>query len=69
MKYKRQLVSSMLALTMMVGVNTSFAADVTATATKTHQVKNQLKMKDNTNEKVKMTSTEKKGHKKAKKVT
>jgi hypothetical protein len=46
MKYKRQLVGSVLAFTMMVGVSSAFAADAVATSTKMHHVKNQIKMKD-----------------------
>lgn len=46
MKYKRQLVGSVLAFTMMVGISSAFAADAVATGTKMHHVKNQIKMKD-----------------------
>lgn len=48
MKYKRQLMGSMLALTIIVSGSTVFAADVhTATTTKTHLFRNQVKMKSN----------------------
>lgn len=46
MKYKRQLVSSMLAFTMIAGISSAFAADIASTSTKVDQVKNQIKMKD-----------------------
>jgi hypothetical protein len=48
MKYKRQLMGSMLALTIIVSGSTVFAADVhVATATKAHLFRNQVKMKSN----------------------
>jgi hypothetical protein len=48
MKYKRQLMGSMLALTIIVSGSTVFAADVhTATTTKAHLFRNQVKMKSN----------------------
>jgi hypothetical protein len=48
MKYKRQLMGSMLALTIIVSGSTVFAADThAATTTKTHLFRNQVKMKSN----------------------
>lgn len=48
MKYKRQLMGSMLALTIIVSGSTVFAADThPGTTTKAHLFKNQVKMKSN----------------------
>ncbi len=48
MKYKRHLMGSMLALTIIVSGSSAFAADTyTATSTKSHMFRNQVKMKSN----------------------
>jgi hypothetical protein len=46
MKYKRHLMGSILAFTIMVGGSSVFAADVNIeSSTKLHQIKNQVHMK------------------------
>lgn len=51
MKYKRQLMSGMIAFTIIVSGSTVFAADMhVSTTTKTHLFKNQIKMKSDQNE-------------------
>ncbi len=51
MKYKKQLMGSMLALTIIVSGSSAFAADIhPATTTKAHMFRNQVKMKSGEND-------------------
>ena len=45
MKYKRELMGSMLAFSLFMGINSSFAEEMNASSTKMHLVRDQLHMK------------------------